>query len=157
MENYTGRKYPQGDFIDTFGNTVGKHNGAVRYTIGQRKGLGIAAETPLYVLRKNMTENTVYVGTEDHLYSTALFASDMNWISISELKEPLRCKAKTRYRQQEQWAIVYPYGSERIKLVFDEPQRAVTVGQAVVLYDGDFVIGGGTIISVGSEGSESHG
>lgn len=157
MESYTGRKYPRGDFIDTLGNAVGKHNGAVRYTIGQRKGLGIVAETSLYVLRKNMTENTVYVGTEDNLYSTTLIASDMNWIAISTLEEPLRCKAKTRYRQQEQWATVYPHGSEEIKLVFDEPQRAMTIGQAVVLYNGEVVIGGGTIISVGSQECETHG
>lgn len=147
MESYTGKKYPEGGFLDMSGNVVGRHKGAVRYTIGQRKGLGIAAGEPVYVLSKDMDENTVVVGSEEQLYHITLIADDMNWISISEINEPLRCKAKTRYRQQEQWASAYPLDSGKIKIIFDEPQRAITSGQAVVLYDGDIVLGGGTIIS----------
>lgn len=148
MERYTGENYPEGDFLDVSGRVAGRHKGAVRYTIGQRKGLGIAAGEPLYVLGKNMADNTVTVGRKELLYHTALTASDVNWISIPEPKEPIRCRAKTRYRQEEQWATVYPESPGRIRVVFDAPQRAVTPGQAVVLYDGGDVVGGGTICSV---------
>ena len=99
---------------------VGRHKGAVRYTIGQRKGLGIATGEPVYVLSKDMDENTVVVGSEEQLYHITLIADDMNWISIPEINEPLRCKAKTRYRHQEQWASAYPLDSGKIKIIFDE-------------------------------------
>ena len=146
MESYTGRKYPEGDFLDMYGNAIGRHKGAVRYTIGQRKGLGIAAGRPQYVISKDMEENTVVVGAEDHLYHTTLIADDVNWISIPQIEGSLRCKAKHRYRQKEQWANVCALDSGKIKIKFDEPQRAIASGQAVVLYDGDIVLGGGTII-----------
>ncbi|MBQ6569764.1 MAG: tRNA 2-thiouridine(34) synthase MnmA [Clostridia bacterium] len=145
IEQYTGKKYSEGCFVDSSGNIVGKHRGALRYTIGQRRGLGIPAEKPLYVLGKNMTDNTVVVGYGEALYNTALYADDINWLSIPPIKNPIRCKAKIRYRQQEQPATVYPLGENCIKVVFDQPQRAITAGQAVVLYDGDTVLGGGTI------------
>ena len=145
MEQYTGKQYPAGAFLDLEGQTVGRHCGAVRYTLGQRKGLGLAMGEPVYVCGKNMAANTVTVGPENALYSSMLLAEDMNWISIPHLKQPMRVKAKTRYRQAEQWAAVYPEQHGRVRLEFDVPQRAVTVGQAVVLYDGDVVVGGGTI------------
>lgn len=145
MEQYTGKHYTGGDFIDLNGNTVGHHTGTVRYTIGQRKGLGLAMGSPVYVCEKNMAKGTVTVGPESALYSTALLAEDVNWIAIAELTAPLRIKAKTRYRQVEQWATVYPAEQGKIRVEFEQPQRAVTVGQAVVLYDGDTVVGGGTI------------
>ena len=145
MEQYTGKQYPAGAFLDLEGQTVGRHCGAVRYTLGQRKGLGLAMGEPVYVCGKNMAANTVTVGPENALYSSMLLAEDMNWISIPQLKQPMRVKAKTRYRQAEQWAAVYPEQHGRVRLEFDVPQRAVTVGQAVVLYDGDVVVGGGTI------------
>lgn len=148
MEKYTGKKYPDGPIIDESGNLLGTHHGAVRYTTGQRKGLGIAATNPLYVIGKDMESNTVFAGPESSLYDDTLCADDMNWISIEPPTEPFRVKAKTRYRQIEQWATVFPDRSDRIKLVFDEPQRAITIGQAVVLYDDDIVVGGGTIIDV---------
>lgn len=148
MEQYTGRHYPEGDFLDLEGKTVGRHRGAVRYTLGQRKGLNLAMGAPVYVCGKDMCANTVTVGPEDALYSRVLFAGEMNWISVPQLDGPMRVQAKARYRQTEQWATVYPEGPERIRLEFDEPQRAVTVGQAVVLYDGDVVVGGGTITEV---------
>ena len=94
---------------------------------------------------RDMAANTVTVGPENALYSSMLLAEDMNWISIPQLKQPMRVKAKTRYRQAEQWAAVYLEQHGRVRLEFDAPQRAVTVGQAVVLYDGDVVVGGGTI------------
>ncbi len=148
MEQYTGKKYPGGPFLNLDGAVVGQHRGAVRYTIGQRKGLGLAMKEPVYVCKKDMSANTVSVGPEDALYSKVLFAEEMNWISVPELSAPMRIKAKTRYRQAEQWATVYPESQGRIRLEFDESQRAVTVGQALVLYDGETVVGGGTICEV---------
>lgn len=148
MEQYTGKRYLPGDFLDDAGKVVGKHRGAVRYTIGQRKGLGLAMGEPVYVYAKDMEKNTVSVGRENLLFSKGLTATDMNWIAFEKLHEPLRVKAKTRYRQQEQWATVEALPDGSVRVVFDEPQRAITPGQAVVLYDGDTVLGGGTIAEV---------
>ena len=147
MEQYTGKHYPPGNFLDASGAVVGTHRGAAAYTIGQRKGLGIALGEPAYVFQKDMANNTVSVGKEALLFSKGLIADDLNWIPFDRLEAPLRLKAKTRYRQTEQWATAYPEGNG-IRLEFDEPQRAITVGQAVVLYDGDLVLGGGTITGV---------
>lgn len=146
MERYTGKTYPEGDFLDLSGKVVGKHKGAVGYTIGQRKGLGLAMGAPVYVCSKDMDSNTVTVGPNEALFSTTLVANDLNWFPFEQLAEPIRCKAKARYRQQEQPATVYPMENGCVRVVFDEPQRAITTGQAVVFYDGDMVLGGGTII-----------
>ena len=146
MERYTGKYYPDGDFIDMNGKVVGRHHGAVRYTNGQRKGLGLALGAPVYVCGKDMEKNTVTVGPESALFTTTLIADDFSWISIPELTAPMRVKAKARYRQVEQPATVYPLDNGLVKVVFDEPQRAITRGQSVVLYDGDVVVGGGTIL-----------
>ncbi|MCD8005731.1 MAG: tRNA 2-thiouridine(34) synthase MnmA [Oscillospiraceae bacterium] len=146
MESYTGKNYPEGDFKFIDGKLAGKHHGAVGYTIGQRRGLGISYSEPVYVLDKDMENNIVYVGTENMLYSTGLIADDVNWIAIEKLTKPLRVTAKTRYRQKEFPAEVVPFENGRFRLDFDEPQRAVTKGQAVVLYQGDIVVGGGTIM-----------
>lgn len=151
MEQYTGKRYPEGDFLDENGAVVGKHRGGVRYTLGQRKGLGLALGAPVYVCGKDMAANTVSVGPETALYADSLLAEDVNWIAIPKLEGPMRFKAKTRYRQREQWATVYPAGEKQIRLRFDAPQRAMTVGQAVVLYDGDIVVGGGTITQVSGQ------
>ena len=148
MERYTGKRYPAGDFLDKDGSIVGKHTGAVGYTIGQRKGLGLAMGQPVYVCHKDMERNTVTVGADEDLYRTALRANNWNWIAIPELKEPIRVTAKIRYRHKEQPATVYPEENGFARVEFDEPQRAITTGQAVVLYDGDLVIGGGTIAEV---------
>lgn len=145
MENYTGKSYPEGDFIFPDGSVAGKHHGAVGYTIGQRRGLGISYSEPVYVYDKDMENNIVYVGTESQLYSTGLIADDVNWIAIESLTGSLHVTAKTRYRQMEFPATVEPLDGGRFMLTFDEPQKAVTKGQAVVLYQGDIVIGGGTI------------
>ena len=148
MTRYCGKKYQPGDFLDQQGNVVGRHKGAVGYTLGQRKGLGLAMGEPVYVCGKNMQANTVTVGPNSALFHSALLASDWNWIAIPELTQPMRVKAKTRSRQNVQDAMVYPEENGMHKVVFDAPQRAITPGQAVVLYDGDVVIGGGTIQSV---------
>ncbi len=146
METYTGKRYQPGAFLDQSGQVVGQHKGAVHYTLGQRKGLGLAIGQPVYVCAKDMEANTVTVGPEEALYTKGLLAGEMNWIAFPELTGPIRVSAKTRYRQQEQPATVFPGEGGCIRLEFDQPQRAVTPGQAVVLYDGDLVVGGGTIL-----------
>ena len=123
------------------------HNGAVRYTIGQRKGLGLAMGAPVYVCGKDMQANTVTVGPEEMLFDRIVYADEVNWIAIPELTGPLRVTARTRYHQVEQAATVYP-AECGFRLEFDQPQRAPTPGQAVVLYQGDTVLGGGTITRV---------
>ena len=145
LERRTGQKFPEGDILDLNGRVVGRHRGAIRYTIGQRRGLGVAAEQPLYVVAKDMARNTVTVGPESALYSASLTAEDVNWLSVPEPEQPLRVTARTRYRQTENPATLIPEGNGRARLVFDRPQRAVTPGQAAVFYDGDIVLGGGII------------
>ena len=146
LERYTGKRYPAGDYLDLRGKVVGTHSGAVGYTVGQRKGLGIALGEPVYVCSKDMDANTVTVGPDAVLFSKTLLAKDWNWIAIPDLTEPLQCKARVRYRHTEQPATVYPEENGIARVEFDEPQRAITPGQTVVLYDGDTVIGGGTIL-----------
>jgi tRNA-specific 2-thiouridylase len=142
IEHHRGGRCPPGNFIDAEGNVLGRHKGLIRYTVGQRKGLGLSFPRPMYVCGKNVRDNTVTLGGQELLYSKALFAEDLNWIlPPSPL---LRVKAKTRYRQPEQEATVRVEGG-RMRVEFDVPQRAVAAGQAVVLYDGDVVVGGGTI------------
>lgn len=153
MEKYQGKKYQPGDFLDLQGKVIGRHRGAVHYTLGQRKGLGLAMGEPVYVCGKDMAKNTVTVGPEAALFHRELLARDMNWIAIPELTEPLEVLAKTRYSQQEQPATAYPAKDGMMRLVFQEPQRAITPGQAVVLYttDGEgYVVGGGTIEKIGA-------
>lgn len=144
IERTTGKTYPCGKFIDTKGNVLGEHKGIIRYTIGQRKGLGLALPAPMYVKEKDLVNNTVILSYEDEIFSSELTASDFNWIAFEKPDDPFRCTVKTRYRSKEAPAEVFCEG-EKVKIVFDEPQRAITKGQAAVLYDGDTVIGGGTI------------
>ena len=148
MERYTGKKYTPGDYLDLQGNVVGRHKGAVSYTLGQRKGLNLAMGTPVYVCAKDMERNTVTVGPNEALFSTTLRATDWNWFPFPTLSEPIRVSAKARYNQPPQPATVYPEEGGFARVVFDEPQRALTPGQAVVLYDGEMVVGGGTITEV---------
>ena len=150
LERWTGRRDPEGEILDPDGRVIGRHRGAICYTIGQRRGLGVAAEHPFYVVAKDMEKHTVTVGPESALYSRELTASDFNWLSIPEPDRPLRATARTRYRQKEYAATARPLDGSRVRLVFDRPQRAITPGQALVLYDGDLVLGGGTIEGVGS-------
>lgn len=146
IKRFTGTDVPHGNFVDTQGNVLGEHKGIISYTVGQRKHLGISLGKPAYVVRKDVAANTVTLGTEADLYTKALIADDFNLISVPELTEPMRVTAKTRYSQKEQPAVVSCIGGGRYMIEFDEPQRAVTSGQAVVIYDGDIVVGGGTII-----------
>ena len=146
LREYTGKEYACGNFLDQNGKVVGQHQGAVGYTLGQRKGLGLAMGQPVYVCGKDMAQNTVTVGPNEALFRNSLLAGDWNWISIPQLTEPIRVMAKARSRMAEQPATVYPEGNGLARVVFDEAQRAITPGQAVVLYDGDMVVGGGTIL-----------
>ena len=148
MERHTNKTYEGGNYLDLQGNVVGQHRGAVAYTLGQRKGLGLAMGAPVYVCGKDMAANTVTVGPNEALFHSALRANDWNWIAIEDLKEPVRVTAKARSRMREEPATVYPEENGFARVEFDEPQRAITPGQAVVLYDGDTVIGGGTITEV---------
>lgn len=145
LKEYTGKSFPVGNFLDTEGRIVGQHNGAVRYTIGQRKGLGIALGKPVYVCHKNMADNTVTLGNNEDLFSPALRASDWFWFPFETLMQPMRVTAKIRHSQIEHPATVYPEENGFARVEFDVPQRAVSPGQAVVLYQDDFVLGGGTI------------
>ena len=145
LERFTGRTYPAGEFIDTAGNVLGQHKGIIHYTIGQRKGLGIAAKYPLYVQEIRTDSNQVILGRNEELFSDSLTADDVNLISVDNLNQPLKCSAKIRYRHPEQPCTAWQAADGILHVKFDEPQRAITRGQAVVLYQGDTVIGGGTI------------
>ncbi|MDE6110493.1 MAG: tRNA 2-thiouridine(34) synthase MnmA [Eubacterium sp.] len=145
IENYTEKSYATGDFIDRNGKVLGRHKGIIRYTIGQRKRLGISSEKPLYVCSKNAAENTVTLGSSENLFTSEMIADDVNLISVSEIKEPMKAKAKTRYNMKEQPCTVSQIDKNTLKIVFDKPQRAITKGQAVVIYDNEIVVGGGTI------------
>lgn len=148
MKRYTGKNYPQGEYLDLSGKVVGKHQNAVSYTLGQRKGLGVALGAPMYVCAKDMENNTVTLGPEEELFATTLIAEDVNFLPFETLEAPITVTAKARYRHKPQEATVYPMEDGKMKVVFSAPQRALTPGQAVVLYDGDLVVGSGTITEV---------
>ena len=145
IEQYTGKKYEHGDFVDTQGNVLGTHKGIIKYTVGQRKGLGLALPCPMYVKEKDLANNKVILCKNEELFSRELYAKDINLITCDKIDKPLHIKARVRYNQAEQDAIVEQVGNNRLHIVFDKPQRAISKGQAVVLYDGDVVVGGGTI------------
>ena len=148
LQRYTGKVYPEGNYLDLGGNVVGRHRGAVCYTRGQRKGLGLAMGAPIYVCKKDMAANTVTVGPNEALFSSALRAKDWNWFPFPVLSEPMQVTAKIRHSQMELAATVYPEENGFARVEFETPQRAITPGQAVVLYDGACVIGGGTIADI---------
>ena len=145
IESYTGKTFPAGDITDTEGNILGSHRGLIRYTLGQRRGLGVACNFPVYVAAKNITANTLVIGGESSLYSSGFTARHINLIDCENIFQPRRLAVKTRYLQKEQWARVEQTGPDSIRVDFEEPQRAITPGQAAVFYDGDTVAGGGTI------------
>lgn len=134
-----------GDFVDQSGRVLGQHRGQVCYTTGQRRGLGVSADRPLYVVRKNGNNNTVLLGDESDLYTRTVWAEEFNWVSLSPVLQPLRITAKTRYSQREAAAILYPEKDGRVRVEFDEGQRAVTPGQSLVCYFNEMVVGGGII------------
>lgn len=144
----TGKCYPKGQFVDTDGNVLGCHKGLIHYTIGQRRGLGLSLPHSMYVKYKDTAHNQVVLSTNETLFSRHLVADRFNWSSIDAPNQPLRVYAKTRYQAKEASATATVLSDGRVEIIFDEPQRALTTGQAVVLYDGDTVVGGGVIREV---------
>ncbi len=145
IEGYTGETISEGDFLDSEGRVLGKHKGAIRYTVGQRKGLGIALGEPAFVLGKDMQKNTVTLGRDEQLFCDTLTACECSFISGQMPTAPFLAEVKIRNTQKQQSATVIPIDSTHFRVKFDTPQRAISKGQAVVLYDGDTVIGGGII------------
>lgn len=145
LRQYGGVEMKEGDFVDRDGRVLGRHKGLPCYTTGQRKGLGVSAGKHVYVVRKNAEDNTILLGDETDLYTDTLTACRVNWIAGEVPQGEVRCSAKTRYSQTEAEATAQALPDGRMRLTFDVPQRAVTAGQAVVLYCGEEVLGGGTI------------
>lgn len=146
IKNYTKKEYPCGNFVDLEGNILGEHKGIIKYTVGQRRGLGLALPKSMYVCKKDVDKNEVVLCYKEDLAVKEVFADKINFVSVEDITEPIRVKARLRYNQKEQPATVYRTGEDEIKVVFDEPQQiAAAKGQALVLYDGDVVLAGGTI------------
>ena len=148
LKRETGYIPKLGDFVLADGTFVSKNKGIIHYTVGQRKGLGIAWEHPLYVISKNPENNCVVLGKNEDLFSKYLEAEDVNFIAVDKLTAPMTVTAKTRYSQKEAKAVVYPLAENKIAVEFSEAQRAVTPGQAVVFYKDDYLVGGGKIVAV---------
>lgn len=140
------QKPKKGKIVMTDGEILGEHKGLIYYTIGQRKGLGISYQEPLYVIKLDVEKNEVIVGTEDKLYEKELYANELNFTVFENLKEKMEVQAKIRYRAKEADAVLIPIEADKVKLEFKEPQRAITKGQSVVFYKDDIVIGGGKIV-----------
>lgn len=148
IRRFAGVEPEPGDFVGTGGQIYGRHKGIFHYTVGQRKGLGLSFPQPMYVKSIDPQRNQVVLGEERELYARALTAEDLNLTALEEISSPLRVRAKLRSRHREQPATVVQTGPDRMRVEFDQPQRAITKGQAVVLYDGDTVVGGGVIRQV---------
>lgn len=145
IKHYTKQEFPRGSFVSTDGTVLGSHQGIVHYTIGQRKGLGIAFGNPTYVCHKDPVSNTVTLGSNEDLFTRDLTACRVNLIALDSIPSPMRVQAKIRYQAKPAEATVEQLAPDRIRLRFDEPQRAISKGQSVVLYSDDVVIGGGII------------
>ncbi len=145
IERYTGKSFPEGNFVDLSGNILGTHKGHLRYTVGQRKGLGLAFGKPTYVCAKNAETNTVTLGDNADLFCTDLTAHGINLIATDRIDAPLRLQAKVRYAAKPAACTVDQTSPDTLRIRFDEGQRAICKGQSVVLYDGNFVVGGGII------------
>jgi tRNA-specific 2-thiouridylase len=154
-EGREGERPARGELVDTKGRVVGQHEGVHRYTTGQRRGIGVPRQLPLYVVRVEPETNRVVVGDAEDLLSAEFTAAGVNWVAFDEPQEPVRADVRVRYRHQESPAIITPLGHGRVRVRFDEPQRAVTPGQATVFYRGDEVVGGGWIVKDGRQKAES--
>ena len=146
IEKTDGFVSQKGDYVDINGTFLGKHEGVINYTIGQRKGLGIALGKPQFVIDKNAQTNTVILGDEEHLFKTEVLVKDVNFIPFERLEKEMNVKAKLRYRHKESPCVISPLENGKVKIVFSDPQRAPSAGQAAVFYDGNTVVGGGKII-----------
>lgn len=145
IEKTACRRFPEGNFVLSDGTVVGRHKGIIHYTVGQRKGLGLSLGHPVFVLEIRPDTNEVVVGTGEESMSRYVLADHLNFMSVPDLTEPVRLFAKIRYNHRGAWCQVEKTGDDQILCTFDEPVRAITPGQAVVLYDGEYVFGGGTI------------
>lgn len=145
IESYLNKTYKNGNFVDLKGNVLGEHKGIIRYTIGQRKGLGLSLPAPMYVYNKDIEKNEVILCSNEELFATDLEVFDVNWILWDTPPESFRASAKIRYNQKEEPATITVLSDNRVHIKFDEPQRAIAKGQSAVFYDGDTVIGGGII------------
>ncbi|MBE6633879.1 MAG: tRNA 2-thiouridine(34) synthase MnmA [Ruminococcaceae bacterium] len=145
VERYRGTTFPAGEFRAQDGRVLGYHRGIIRYTIGQKKGLGLVLPEPLYVSAIHAEDNSITLSPSEGLFSTTLTATHINLISVPRIEGAVRLKAKVRYRHTEEWATVTQPTPDTLRVEFDQPQRAITKGQSVVLYDGDVVVGGGII------------
>lgn len=151
IARHTGKPPEEGDYLDDAGNVIGRHRGVLHYTIGQRKGLGVAFGTHRYVSRLDPEHNTVTLSDESAVFRDTLFADGLRLISGGALGGPLSVRAKIRYAHTPAPATVYPLGEGEVRVRFDSPQRAITPGQAVVFYDGERVVGGATIRAAGQD------
>jgi tRNA-specific 2-thiouridylase len=142
----TGYVSRPGNFVDLHGNILGTHKGIIHYTVGQRKGLGLAMGHPVFVVAIRPETNEVVIGENDDVFSTKLYANNINLMSVDKIEEPIRARAKIRYSHEGADCTIRMADDGLLECVFDEKQRAVTPGQALVIYDGDYVLGGGTII-----------
>lgn len=146
IERYLGKPSPDGDFVSVSGEILGRHKGIIRYTSGQRKGLGIALGKPQFVISKDAEKNRVVLGDEQYLFTKRVEVKDCNYIAVRKPKNNLRVSVKTRYNQKEQPAVLIPISENRVLVEFDNPQKAVTAGQSAVFYSDDIVVGGGIIV-----------
>jgi len=145
LREHVTAKMPAGQITDKQGKMLGMHHGIINYTVGQRKGLGISSPKPLYVVAIDSTNNTVIVGEKKDVFAGEFIVSDLNWIAFAKITEPLSLKTRIRYLHAEAEAVITPIEDDKINVKFVEPQMAVTPGQAAVFYDGEVVVGGGTI------------
>ena len=145
IRHTTGKEYLPGEFVDREGNVLGQHKGIIKYTVGQRKGLGLALPQPMYVMRKDLEKNQVVLGYNEDLFTKSFDMYDVNWIACDVSAAPIELSAKIRYSQKEYPARVTATSETEAHVEFLQPQRAITSGQAAVLYDGDVVVAGGTI------------
>ena len=136
-----------GNIVDLSGKILGTHKGIWNYTIGQRKGIGVSASEPLYVLELRKDSNEVVIGPADKTFKKSLIANDLNWIAIEKLKEPMKCQAKIRSTQQPTPVEIRPLGDDEVEVIFEDMQKSIAIGQSAVFYDGDKVLGGGVIKS----------
>lgn len=147
IEENTELSIEEGNFVTLDGEVIGRHKGITHYTVGQRKGLNLALGYPVFVIEIRPETKEVVVGEGDKVFSKILYANNMNFMSIADLESELRVEAKIRYSHQGAWCTIKKLNEEVVECMFDEPQRAITPGQAVVFYDGDYVVGGGTIMN----------
>ena len=146
IEETRGEPFPEGNFVTADGTVLGRHRGIIHYTVGQRKGLGLAMGYPVFVLEIRPETNEVVIGSNEDALSLRVRANKLNFMAVEDIREPVRVWAKIRYNHKGDWCTLEKTGEDEVLCTFDKPQRAVTPGQALVFYDGEYVLGGGTII-----------